>query len=178
MSKTTESNLCLIFTLSVVAFKFHFQPFLEHLQGQWIYQLPGQPVPKLDNLFHEEILTDVLGQLSAYHKSDTHTSTMHLAITHSACVQQTPKSQQSVTQSVQGTSLHPRPPCTHYKTEMSSSWLIYKQPLPWLRKSGSSLNFVDLIAWDHVNVVLLLFLRLFRKFSGENLHQYSRDNSD
>lgn len=61
--------------------KFHFQPLLEHLQALWIYQLPGQPVPKLDDPFHEEILTDVLGQSNAHHMPDT-------TITHPSCTWQ------------------------------------------------------------------------------------------
>lgn len=180
MSNIIESNFWLIFTLSIRPWDevplpaiSWTPPRLVNLPTAWA------ACSNLDNPFHEEILLDVLGQSSAYHVwHNNHASVMHSAITHSASAQHKPKPQQSDTQTVHSTSLHPHPPRVVYKTEMCASRLFYKPPLPWLRKSGSSLNHVDLIARDHVNVVLLLSLRLSRKFNGENLQQCSCNNAD
>ena len=44
--------------------------FLEHLQGQWLHHLPGQPIPMPDHSFREEIFPNIqpeppLAQLQA-----------------------------------------------------------------------------------------------------------------
>lgn len=38
------------------------------------------------------------------------------------------------------------------------------------QRSGSSLNCVGLIACGHVNILVLMSVRLSRKLNGENLH--------
>ena len=39
--------------------KCHICMFFEHLQGWWLYHLPGQPIPMLDHSFSKDIFPNI-----------------------------------------------------------------------------------------------------------------------
>lgn len=62
---------------------------------------------------------------------------------------------------------------THFK---QLNFILYLQKarrantITMAQRSGSSLNCVDLIACSHVNILILMSVRLSRKLNVENLH--------
>ena len=57
ISKITRSNHQPITNMLIKW--YHIYMFLEHLCGQWLHYLTGQPVPMLDHSFWEEMFPNI-----------------------------------------------------------------------------------------------------------------------